>query len=241
VKTTQRLSERTYTCGQCGFTLDRDRGAARNLAALVGEVIGGTSTQSCGATVNEPDGNPHQTHTLWACTATGRPTRSTPRRNATATRTERTHIRSQCSGNGDELYNTYRNDGAGSAMAKFLVGAGMGDGPAQADAGPQDPPSPETLAAMARMQGNVDFFFGHVFRATCTFRPDIAALRGATTRIVVGGGTSKGQVAQRAVVALAEALVTKLVDFPGDHGGFSSDPVPSPRRCTKCSPGARWG
>jgi hypothetical protein len=145
------------------------------------------------------------------------------------------------SGNGDELYNTYRNDGAGPAMAKFLVGAGMGDGPTQADAGPQDPPSPETLAAMARMQGNIDFFFGHVFRATCTFRPDIAALRGATTRIVVGGGTSKGQVAQRAVVALAEALVTKLVDFPGDHGGFSSDPVPSPRRCTKCSPGAQWG
>jgi hypothetical protein len=73
------------------------------------------------------------------------------------------------------------------------------------------------------------------------FRLDIAALRAATTWIVVGGGTAKGQVAQRAVVALAEALVTKLVGFPGDHGGFLSDPVPSPRRCTKCSPGARWG
>jgi putative transposase len=97
VKTKLRLSERTFRCDECGLVLDRDFNAARNLAALVGEVIGGTSSQSCGATVNEPDGNLHQTHTVWAAgTATGRPTRSTPpRRKATATRTQRTHIRSQ--------------------------------------------------------------------------------------------------------------------------------------------------
>ena len=94
--TKQGRSERTYTCGQCGLVLDRDLNAARNLAALLGEVIGATSTPSCGATVNEPDGNPRQTHTVWAAgTATGRPTRPTPHRKATATRTERTHIRSQ--------------------------------------------------------------------------------------------------------------------------------------------------
>ena len=96
VTTKLRLSERTFRCGQCPLVFDRDRGAARNLAALVGEVIGGTSSPSCGATVNEPDGNPHQTHTVWAAgTATGRPTRSTLRRQATAARTERKHIPSQ--------------------------------------------------------------------------------------------------------------------------------------------------
>jgi putative transposase len=78
VKATLRLSERTFRCDQCGLVLDRDLNAARNLAALVEQVTdvtGGTSSPSCGATVNEPDGNPQQTHTLRAAgTATGRPT-----------------------------------------------------------------------------------------------------------------------------------------------------------------------
>jgi hypothetical protein len=71
---TTKLPERTFRCDECPVVLDRDRGAARNLAALLGEVTGGTSSQICGATVNEPNGNPHQTHTPWAAgTATGKP------------------------------------------------------------------------------------------------------------------------------------------------------------------------
>jgi putative transposase len=65
-----RLSERTFICESCGFTLDRDFNAARNLAALVE-----ASTPSCGATKNKPDGNPLKTRTTRATgTATGRPT-----------------------------------------------------------------------------------------------------------------------------------------------------------------------
>lgn len=57
VKTKPRLSERTFRCDLCAFSLDRDLNAARNLAAL-GEVTGAMSSPSRGATRNEPDGKP---------------------------------------------------------------------------------------------------------------------------------------------------------------------------------------
>lgn len=54
VKAKLRLSERTFTCESCGYTADRDYNAAANLAGLV-------SSPSCGATENEPAGNPCKT------------------------------------------------------------------------------------------------------------------------------------------------------------------------------------
>lgn len=54
------LSERVYHCDRCELRIDRDINAARNLAALAA-VGGSSSSPSCGATQNEPDGNPRQT------------------------------------------------------------------------------------------------------------------------------------------------------------------------------------
>jgi putative transposase len=71
VKTKLRLSERVHRCESCGMVLDRDLNAARNLAALARRE---TSSPSCGATRNEPDGNPRKTTACGAAgTATGRP------------------------------------------------------------------------------------------------------------------------------------------------------------------------
>ena len=45
---------RVYHCDECGLALDRDLNAARNLAALVGEVAGDTSSESCAGTLKRP-------------------------------------------------------------------------------------------------------------------------------------------------------------------------------------------
>jgi hypothetical protein len=57
---------------------------------------------------------------------------------------------------------------------------------------------------------------------TCThFRPDVDALRAASTRIVVAAGAeSEGEMAHRGAEAVAERLGTTCVTFPSNHGGF---------------------
>ena len=57
---------------------------------------------------------------------------------------------------------------------------------------------------------------------TCThYQPDFDALRAASTRIVLAAGDeSKGQLANRGALAVAERLGTEPVIFPSDHGGF---------------------
>ncbi|MGW4529707.1 IS607 family element RNA-guided endonuclease TnpB [Nocardia sp. NPDC004340] len=66
VKAKLALSERVFVCDRCGLVLDRDLNAASNLAAWA-------STQSCGATVNMPDGNRVRPGSPGSGIATGRP------------------------------------------------------------------------------------------------------------------------------------------------------------------------
>ncbi|WP_396899527.1 IS607 family element RNA-guided endonuclease TnpB [Mycolicibacterium sp.] len=62
VKAKLRLSQRIYHCESCSISIDRDRNAAANLAALAATTAA-TSSPSCGATKNEPNGNQHKTST----------------------------------------------------------------------------------------------------------------------------------------------------------------------------------
>jgi hypothetical protein len=122
----------------------------------------------------------------------------------------------------EDIYDTHRVEGAEKAMQKFMAHAGLGQRPAQQADAPQWEPSAEQLA---RMRATTEHFLAHLLRPTTRYRPDIKALREASTRIVVAGGaTSKGQLANRTAVALADQLGTTVVDFPGDHGGFLALP-----------------
>ncbi len=121
-----------------------------------------------------------------------------------------------------EIYEVYKRDGAGPAMAKFLAQAGL-EGVPREGAGPQAQPGPEMAAMMARMANNVDLFLAHTLRQVGEWIPDIAALRAGPVRVIVAAGSaSRGQLAHDTTVALAERLGTQVVEFPGGHGGFGS-------------------
>jgi hypothetical protein len=74
----------------------------------------------------------------------------------------------------------YLKDGVGPAMERFGAGMGMGGDPGAdepAAAGPESEPSPEMLAAMARMQDNMEFFIAYEVPPVSRYVPDLEALR----------------------------------------------------------------
>ena len=65
----------------------------------------------------------------------------------------------------------------------------------------------------------------HMLRPTTRFVPDVAVLRSAGARVVVGvGEASAGQVCDRTSRALAAELGIEPAMFPGGHTGFAEDP-----------------
>ena len=118
----------------------------------------------------------------------------------------------------EDIYATYRADGADPAMQKFFAHAGLAGAPAPEAGAPRWDPPPEQ---MARMRATNEAFLAYLLRPTTYYQPDIETLRASPTRIVVAAGaTSKGQLPNRTAVALADRLGTSVVEFPGDHVGF---------------------
>lgn len=77
-------------------------------------------------------------------------------------------------------------------------------------------------------QTEADEYFqhAHMLRPTTRWCPDVAALRSASTRVVVGiGEESGGQLCDRTSRALAAELWVEPTLFPGDHIGFVHDPA----------------
>ncbi len=98
-------------------------------------------------------------------------------------------------------------------MGKFLATAGLDQGEPQ----PPAESTPEMDEAMARMQGNMDFFLGHMWMPLMGYVPDTSRLKSLPIVVAVGE-SSEGQLAHRAAGALAERLGQEPDVFPGDHG-----------------------
>jgi pimeloyl-ACP methyl ester carboxylesterase len=120
-----------------------------------------------------------------------------------------------------DINQTYHRSGFGPAMAKFIavasyegpVPAGFADGPA---------PEPAMFGLPAGDDGSRDDPLVGQNMISCThYQHDFAALRGASTRIVLAvGAESANLITGRAAVAVAQRLGTEPVTFPGGHDGF---------------------
>jgi clorobiocin biosynthesis protein CloN7 len=116
------------------------------------------------------------------------------------------------------IYETYRREGARAAWERFAAFSGLA-------MRPQGGGEAADSAAQARAAATAERFFGHSLLPVVLYRPDLAALRDSAVRVCVAGGTtSRGEFAQRTAAALAERLGTPLIEFPGGHGGFATDP-----------------
>lgn len=119
-----------------------------------------------------------------------------------------------------DIVDTYRAHGSGAAWAKFMAAANlpMPDGDEWANAQPAEPDPVQ--------QATERHFFLHELGATTSWQPDIAALKAAPTRIIVGiGEQSRGQLCDLTSTALSAELGVTPTFFPGDHTGFVSEPA----------------
>lgn len=118
-----------------------------------------------------------------------------------------------------DITDTYKAAGLGAAFPKFAAHIGIRGGPPPQ----QGEPTPEQLEAMAMMQRNMEFWFGHTMRAIGLYEPDFEALKVTSCRIVSGvGEESRGELAHEGGLGLARLLGCETATFPGGHGGFDS-------------------
>ncbi|MGW7411100.1 alpha/beta fold hydrolase [Streptomyces sp. NPDC054863] len=116
---------------------------------------------------------------------------------------------------------TYLREGFGPGMAKFIAMAGR-KGLFPADWADEPAPSPADFGLPTEDDGSRDDpLLGQNMRGCTGFSPDFAALRAASTRIVLAAGQeSEGEFTARAAAAVAAELGTGPAVFPSHHGGF---------------------
>jgi len=119
----------------------------------------------------------------------------------------------------EDIIATYLDGNVAAAWAKFLALASIvlpESALQEMYGGERDP----------QQVADEHFWFAREMRGTTRWQPDLAALRSAGTRIVVGiGADSAGQICDRTSRTLAAALGTEPAIFPGGHIGFVEDPA----------------
>jgi pimeloyl-ACP methyl ester carboxylesterase len=115
----------------------------------------------------------------------------------------------------------YQERGFGAGMAAFIA---LTAWPGQFDDAyaAQPLPDPAQFGMPTDDDGRRDDpLLSGTANAITAYRPDIAALQAAPTRVVLAAGVESREVLTgRATAALAAALGVPLTEFPSHHGGF---------------------
>jgi pimeloyl-ACP methyl ester carboxylesterase len=125
-----------------------------------------------------------------------------------------------------DIHETYRRDGLGPAMAKFIAFTSV-RGPTPPDF-PNQAPDPAHVGLPTEDDGSRDHpLLGPHMVYVTRYEPDFGFLHAASTRIVIAGGAgSEGTFPYRAALAVAERLGSEPVIFPSHHGGFTQQGDP---------------
>jgi pimeloyl-ACP methyl ester carboxylesterase len=122
-----------------------------------------------------------------------------------------------------DIVDTYRRDGFGPAMAKFLQLV-MHQGLLPDDYLDRPAPDPAQFGLPTEDDGSRDDLLLSGNLAMPLFEPDAAALGSTSARIVPAiGASGEGGLARRGGEAVARLLGVEPVIFPGDHGGFAAN------------------
>jgi hypothetical protein len=115
----------------------------------------------------------------------------------------------------------YHAKGWGYGMAAFIALSSR-QGEFTDDYAAGSAPDPAAFGLPADDDGSRDDpLLSGVSNAITAYRPDLAALASAPTRVVIAvGAESRGLLTGRTSVAAAELLGQEVTVFPGDHGGF---------------------
>src|SRR5437764_2071071 len=128
----------------------------------------------------------------------------------------------------EDIHETYNRDGLGPAMAKFMAFTSV-RGQVSPDL-PNHAPNPADVGLPTEDDGGREhpLLGPHMIYVT-RYEPDFDSLRGASTRIVVGGGPdTEGMFPYPAALAVAEPPGTVPAILPSQHAGFRrpADRVP---------------
>jgi pimeloyl-ACP methyl ester carboxylesterase len=119
------------------------------------------------------------------------------------------------------VHRAYHDSGWGHGMAAFMAMTSW-QGEFPDDYGQRPAPDPAAFGLPVSDDGSRDdVLLSGVSDPITAYRPDVAALEAAPTRIVVAVGVeSQGTMTGRCSLATAEALGQEATVFPSHHGGF---------------------